>query len=133
MDATIRSASEEVCCSTCGSAAVIEANDTTLEIACSLEAGDFNERIAGIQALARRALLSSRREPLRLHLTYSAEALADVRELRAKESDCCAFLDFDLRHDKHQVDLTITAPVSAALAADELFAHFAPELARVTS
>lgn len=117
----------------CGSSAAIEANDTPLEIACSLGAGDFNERIAGIQALARRALLSSRREPLRLHLTYSAEALADVQELVAKESDCCAFLDFDLRHEKGKVDLMITVPASAALAAEELFAHFAPELARVTS
>ena len=118
----------EACCSSCATAS----NDAALAIACTLEAPDFKERVAGIRDLASRHLLSSRREPLALHLTYAAEALSEVEELVAKESDCCAFLDFDIRAGD-QIELTITAPESAALAADELFAHFAPELARTAA
>ncbi|MGB3338201.1 MAG: hypothetical protein WBA73_13575 [Devosia sp.] len=118
----------DACCSSCASAA----NDTALAIACSLGASDFRERVAGIRDLASRHLLSSRREQLALHLTYAAEALPEVEVLVAKESDCCAFLDFDLRAGD-RVELTITAPESAGLAADELFAHFAPELARTAA
>lgn len=128
MDAVTPTMSADACCSSCSPAT--DANDTALAIACTLGAGDFRDRVAGIQALARRSLLSSRREPLRLHLTYETEALVEVQDLVAKEADCCAFLDFDLQQKGEAVELTITAPISALSAADELFAHFAPELAR---
>ncbi len=113
-------------CDTCSPAV----DQTTLAISCTLGAGDFKARVAGIEDLARRSLKASRREPLRLHLTYGPEALAEMQDLVAKESDCCAFMDFDLRYDETAVELTITAPAAAATAADELFAHFAPHLAR---
>lgn len=119
-------AAQTVCCESCGPAG----DNTSLAIACTLSAGDFKERVVGIRDLARRSLLSSRRERLRLHLTYGPEARNAVRDLVARESECCAFLSFDLRHDDREVSLTVTAPVAAAAAADELFAHFAPELAR---
>jgi hypothetical protein len=115
----------DACCSSCAS----PTSDTALAVACSLDAPNSKERVAGIRDLASRHLLSSRREPLQLHLTYAAEALPDVQDLVDKESDCCAFLDFDLQAGD-RVELTITAPESAALAAEELFAHFAPELTR---
>lgn len=114
------------CCEGCAT----DAPDTALAIACTLGAGDFRERVAGIRALAARSLRSSRRKSLRLELTYGPEARADVEDLVAKESECCAFLDFDLRSDAAGVHLTITAPIEALAAADELFAHFAPELAQ---
>ncbi len=79
-----------------------------------------------------RHLLASRREPLALHLTCAGEAMPEVQALVAKEADCCTFLDFDLRAGE-PVQLTIRAPESATSAADELFAHFAPELARTTA
>ncbi len=113
------------CCDTCASSA----QDTALAIACSLGDGDFRERVAFIRDLARRSLRSSRREPLRLHLVYAPEARAELGELVSKESACCSFLHFDLWHDGEAVRLTITAPIEALGAADELFAHFAPELA----
>jgi len=91
---------------------------------------DFKERVASIRDLATRHLLSSHRQPLALRLTYAAAALPEVEELVAKESDCCAFLDFEIRTGE-QIELIITAPESAALAADELFAHFVSELAKV--
>lgn len=117
------------CCDSCASGT----NETALVIACALNAADFKGRVADIRNLARRSLRSSRREPLRLHLTYGPEALAEVEGLVAAESECCGFLDFDLRQEAEAVQLTITAPVEALAAADELFAHFAPELARETA
>ncbi len=102
-------------------------------IACTLTPGDFRERIQSIQNLARDSLLDVRREPLTLHLTYDPAAAAPVREMVRQEEACCAFLRFDLRVDEGGVHLTITAPEEAREAANELFAHFAPELARSQS
>ena len=113
------------CCDSCGST-----NETELAIACTLSAGDFKERVSGIRDLAIRSLVSSRRQPLRLELVYSREALDEVEDLVAKEADCCSFLEFDIQHDADGVRLTIAAPVEALAAADEIFAHFAPELPR---
>lgn len=98
-------------------------------IACTLDAGDFKERAAGIRDLARRSLRQASRTPLTLTLTYGPEAADEVRELVAKEQECCAFLAFDLKTNAGATLLTITAPKSAADAADMLFNHFAPELA----
>lgn len=102
-------------------------------IACTLTQGDFKERIEWIRDLAQESLLDVRREPLALHLTYDAAAAARVREMVGKEQACCAFLHFDLRDDARGVHLTITAPEEEREAANELFAHFAPELARSQS
>lgn len=118
----------DACCPSCATAG----SDTALAVACTLDAPDFKHRVASIRNLASRHLLSSHQEHLALRLTYAAEALPEMEKLVAKESECCAFLDFDIRAGD-QIELTITAPESAALAADELFAHFAPELARTAA
>ena len=60
---------------------------------------------------------------------YAPDAIEEVRDLVRKEQSCCAFLAFDLKENAAGVLLTITAPGSAADAADALFDHFAPELA----
>ena len=114
------------CCDSCATTR----NDTALAIACTLGAGGLKDRVADIRTLANRYLRSSHRKPLQLELVYDRDALAEVRDLLAKESDCCSFLAFDLRHDDQAVRLTIKAPVEALPPADELFAHFAPDLAR---
>lgn len=98
-------------------------------IACTLDAGNYRERTASIRDLARRSLRHASRTPLMLSLTYGPEALDEVGDLVAKEKTCCAFLTFDLTNNARGVLLTITAPQSAAEAADLLFDHFAPELA----
>ncbi|HTO28985.1 MAG TPA: hypothetical protein VL017_10375 [Devosia sp.] len=123
--ATINQA--DACCSSCATT-----DNTALAITCTLDSTDLKARADSIRDLASRHLLSSRREPLRLHLTYSGAALPEVENLVARESECCAFLDFDIKSSE-RVELTITAPESATLAADELFAHFAPELAQVAA
>lgn len=125
MTTVLQSPAVSACCDTCAALP-----DTSLAIACTLGSNEFKERVDGIRALAGRSLLRADRKPLALSLTYGPEALGGVQDLVAKEAECCSFLGFDLRHDARGVYLTITAPVDALTAADELFAHFAPELAR---
>lgn len=98
-------------------------------IACTLTPGDFKGRVQRIRDLARASLRDARREPLALHLTYDVSSAARVREMVRQEEACCAFLRFDLREDARGIHLSITAPQEASAAANDLFAHFAPELA----
>ena len=98
-------------------------------IACALTPGDYQQRAARIRDLAARSLRSARRDDLRLLLTYAPEAADDVRALVREEQACCAFLRFDVHDDGLGIDVTIAAPEAARAAANDLFAHFAPELA----
>jgi len=98
-------------------------------IACTLTPGDLRKRLQWIRDLARDSLRDAHREPLALHLTYDLSAAPRVREMVRKEEACCAFLHFDLREDTRGVHLSIIAPEDAREAANDLFAHFAPELA----
>jgi hypothetical protein len=111
----------------CGSCGTSAKDDEP--IACTLDASDFRERTESIRDLARRSLLHASRTPLSLTLTYQPDALREVRDLVRKEQSCCAFLTFDLKEGPAGVILTITAPQSAADAADALFDHFAPQRA----
>ncbi|RUY35498.1 hypothetical protein EN978_32090 [Mesorhizobium sp. M7A.F.Ca.US.001.04.1.1] len=113
----------------CGSSCASAAENDALSIACTLGASDFKERVASIRALARRSLHHAERTPLSLKLTYGREALDEVTELMHNEQACCSFLTFDLKSNPRAVVLTVTAPQTAAEAADLLFDHFAPELA----
>ncbi len=114
------------CCADCATADT----ETALAIPCTLGSVDFKDRVDDIRSLSRRSLRRAERRPLSLTLIYEAETLSKVTDLVAKESECCSFLTFDIAGDAGSVRLTITAPVQALSAADELFAHFAPELAR---
>lgn len=109
----------------CGCASVTDAPP----VACTLTPGDFSGRVAWIRDLARDSLRAARRYDLTLHLAYERAAAPRVREMIEKERACCAFLRFDVREDESFVHVTIVAPEQARDAADDLFAHFAPELA----
>lgn len=122
----------EACSPSCADS-ISERDDSELVIACTLGAGDLKQRVADIRDLARWSLRTSERQGLALRLTYDRDAMAEVEDVVAKESECCSFLTFDLDQDGQVVRLTITAPASAADAAGQLFAHFAPELARQAS
>lgn len=95
-----------------------------LPIACTLTPGESKDRFSSIAALNRDALLSHRREDLRLKLTYAREARARVQEMVKGEQTCCAFLDFDLKESTREIQLTITAPEKAREVADALFEQF---------
>lgn len=99
-------------------------------IACTLGSGDFQRRLAWIAELNRDALRSRRRDGLRLELSYAPEALDRVREMVAREQDCCAFLTFELHPEGDSLRLVIEAPAGARGALDTVFLPFeAPESA----
>jgi hypothetical protein len=112
--------------SDCGCGSCTTDAKTETPIACTLEAGDFKTRTAQIEALATRHLRGVSRKPLSIELTYATDALPELRDLVRKETECCAFLQFDLTESPDGIRLKITAPEAARDAADTLFAHFAP-------
>lgn len=93
-------------------------------IACSLEGGDFKERIAWITALNQRHLLWMQREDLSLVLTYDLSSRGEVAELMAREQACCAFLAFAMRETDATVELSIRVPEEAREATNALLAPF---------
>jgi hypothetical protein len=125
-------AATENACGCSGSTIIAELVETAKHapIACTLTPSDFKERVNWIRDLACESLLHVRREPLALHLIYDTSAADRVSEMVRKEEACCEFLRFDLREAASGIHLTITAPEEAREAANELFAHFTPELAR---
>jgi hypothetical protein len=129
----LRRRSRAIKSGTCSCDAAPASEGTEAPIACALSGNDFRERSNWIRQLARSSLRRVDRKPLSLLLTYDSAAADDVRELVRREQICCAFLDFNLSEDSDGVHLTVTAPLSAQEAAEMLFDHFAPELARETT
>jgi hypothetical protein len=93
-------------------------------IACTLQGGSYQERLAWIAELARDGLRGVSREDLRLELRYAPDVASRVREMLGKEQECCAFLNFELTETGEDVRLTITAPERAREVADALFEQF---------
>ena len=93
-------------------------------IACTLGAGDYQERVRWIADLNQRSLRDHHRDDLTLRIDYEAGALADVEEHVRQEAACCAFLTFQVERHRDYVHLTVTAPEEARLAADSLFEDF---------
>ena len=91
---------------------------------CTLGADHLRGRLDEIAALANGALLSYRQDGRTLRLRYAGGAAAQLEHLVAKEQDCCAFLQFDLRREADAVYLDITAPAEAGEFAPLLYAHF---------
>ena len=95
-----------------------------LPIACTLTPGGMTARLALIDALATDGLLS--RTPtetgLRVCLRDTPEIEARVRELVAAESECCAFLDFDLGRADGDLVLDISGPADAQPVIEMFFA-----------
>ena len=82
----------------------------TPPIACTLTAGNFNDRIAWISELTHDGLRSHEQRGLVLDLRYAPEAAERVREMVSKEQECCAFLTFEMHENHDEIRLTITAP-----------------------
>lgn len=94
-------------------------------IACTLSPGDLKDRMASIAALNSRSLQGSHKDGLTLTLHYGPEAIDDVRQMAAREQECCAFLSFDITQTADSVRVTIAAPEAARGAAEALFEPFA--------
>lgn len=127
---SVSCASSNASCGCGDTAKVVGLVGAAAPIACTLTPGDYKARVLRIRDLATRSLRTARREPLRLHLTYASEAAQEVRGLVREEQACCPFLQFAVRDDAQGVHVTITAPEEARGASNDLFVHFAPELAQ---
>ncbi len=95
-----------------------------LPIACTLTPDGMNARLALIDALAADGLLdrTATDAGLRVRLRDTPEIEQRTRELVAAESACCAFLDFDVRHDDGGLILEISGPADARPVIDLFFA-----------
>ena len=104
-----------------------------LPIACSLSAGELNERLADIAALGGDALLEAELAGLRAELRFARAPDITQRLARivAAESECCAFLTMTIREEGDAVVLTIAAPGGAELVLEELVDAFRIECAAI--
>lgn len=98
-------------------------------IACTLSLEAMGPRLAEIRSMTERSLLSHCMDGGSLHLVYRPDAEKELRRIVGLEQVCCAFLDFSLTSNEHEVTLTITAPSDAGSAAHWLFAQFLPDTA----
>jgi hypothetical protein len=99
---------------------------TELPIACSLSAGDLNDRLAEIADLGRDALLEAELAGLRAELRFARAPGMPQRLERivAAESECCAFLTMTVRDEGDALVLGIVAPEGAELVLEELVDGF---------
>lgn len=98
-----------------------------LPIACTLSATDLRARGEELRALGGDGLLDATEGEGRAVLRFRPDP--SVRErveaVVAAESDCCAFLQFEVAHDDDATVLTISAPNGGAEMVHELAAALA--------
>lgn len=89
---------------------------------CSLDRGARERRLDEIAALASRSLLELDPTPhgVRLRLRTGDGIQADLVRLIAAESECCPFLDFELRAADREIVLDVTGPADARPLIDRL-------------
>jgi hypothetical protein len=93
-------------------------------IACALNAAEFKSSRSNLAALNRSALVSHRRDDLRLELLYATEARAQVLDMVRAEQACCGFLTFEVREGDGVLRVVVEAPERARDVADSLFEPF---------
>ena len=86
---------------------------TELPLACSLDAGDLNERARQLAEVGRRGLFTSEVSGNRAVLHWDAAVRDDVRAVMAAEAQCCPFLDMRLVDGEGSVELVVEAPAGA--------------------
>ena len=98
-----------------------------LPIACTLSATDLRARGEELRALGGDGLVDVSEDAGRAVLRFRADpAIRErVEAIVAAESECCAFLDFQLEHRDEASVLTISAPNGGAEMVHELAAALA--------
>lgn len=96
-------------------------------LACSLAAGELQERLAAIAAVGASSLLRTESDDTRhlLHFRADAATRRRLEEIVAAEAECCSFLDLRLGERAGELVLSVAAPVDGRPVADELAAAFA--------
>lgn len=104
-------------------------------IACSLGASDLGRRLEEIAALGRDHLtgVETREGARLLRFHLDDDSRRRLTAIVAAESECCPFLDLDLRERDGELVLTIAAPEEGQAVADELAAAFASLAQRPSS
>jgi hypothetical protein len=100
----------------------------TKPLACSLDAAAARDRLALIESVGRRALLS-REEREGMHLlrfAADAQTRAELRQIVRAERRCCPFLDLGLAAEDDEVVLTVGAGQDARDVATMLAEAFGP-------
>jgi hypothetical protein len=97
-----------------------------LPIACTLDAGQLEGRLAEMEAVGRTSLRGVERGPRRARLRFASagtvhERLAAIVEA---ESRCCAFMEFELRETTDEIVMTISAPEGAEPVLEDFVAAF---------
>ena len=97
---------------------------TELPIACTLTPDGMTARVALIAALASDGLLdrTSTASGVRVRLRDTPDVERRTRELVAAETECCAFLDFELARDGGDLVLEISGPADARPVIEMFFA-----------
>jgi hypothetical protein len=92
------------------------------EIACSLSADDYAQRLREFRVLFATSLRDARREPTRLHLVLDTSTArdADVRDLLRREHECCPFFTFQVESAGDEVHVEAAVPDGAEDCLDDL-------------
>lgn len=101
-------------------------------IACMLAPAEFRARRTAIAELNDAALLTRRRDDMRLELTYAAVARERVVGMVRGEQACCGFLTFDIHEENGGIRVVIEAPEAAREAVETIFEPFRSKTARQT-
>jgi hypothetical protein len=98
---------------------------------CSLGPHERDERGREVRRIAAAGLLRRSRSDHRMRLDYrpSGETEAALRDLIARERECCPFLEFDLRNGPSELTLEISGPAGAAAVLDAIYETSTPAAA----
>jgi hypothetical protein len=97
--------------------------DSNKPIACTLSAADLSARVAEMNRLGRDALLSVDGAGT-LRFRADTETRARLEAIVAAETECCPFLDFDLREEGGALVLELRAPQGAEPVVADLVSAF---------
>jgi hypothetical protein len=90
-------------------------------IACTLSPRQLTTRMEDVGALARRALRKVEATNDGARFTFASDARAEIQVLIKAESECCAFLRFELTEHGGELQLTVGGPAEARPLIFELF------------
>ncbi len=97
-----------------------------IPIACSLGAGELQQRLATIAEVGARSLLSRTMHDESHLLRFRLEpgTRRQLEGIVAAEAECCSFLDLSLREDEGELVMSIAAAENARAVAGDLARAF---------
>ena len=92
-------------------------------IACSLSPGEQAERLDAVARLSKKALFGAEQtsEGLRLHFSAGPGVEDELKQLIKAESECCPFLEFQLKPRQDELVLQVDGPEQAQPVIHDLF------------